>query len=411
MISEILDGARRAGDAVYATSGDPLTEDAVAGVLEAACQEERVECTIVPAPGLRGAISRVLDLDALALPLQAVDAIRPRLNHRRSVVVTQISCRWLASRLQTSLLELYPPDHPVAVVQMGDQGHASAREVPLAELDRLRRFDALTCLYLPPVRPERDRRSLAGLQQIVASLRAPDGCPWDRAQTHESLKGYLIEEAYEVLAALDEGDAGKLREELGDVLWQVVIHAQIASEAGEFEMADVLGEISEKLVRRHPHVFGDAKVGSVEEVVANWETLKQQERDEGRPLLADVPQAMPSLAHTQALLDRAASVGFKWPHLGGALDKLTEELSELSKVEDALQRRDEFGDVLFVLVAVARHLDVDAEEALRLAARKFRERFSAMAELARARGLELAKLSLGEMEVLWEDAKRRPPDE
>ncbi len=410
VVREVMDGARRPGDVIYATAGDPLAEDAVAGVLRAMCEEERVQYTIVPAPGLRGAVSRALYLDAIALPLWMVDVLSPRLDPRRSVIVAQLCRPWLARRLRASLVELYPSDHPLAVVQPDGAGSLSAREVSLAELDRVRRFDALTCLYVPPVRPERDRRSLAGLQQIVARLRAPDGCPWDRAQTHESLKGYLIEEAYEVLAALDEGDPAKLREELGDLLWQVMIHVQIASEDGEFKMADVIGGISEKLVRRHPHVFGDAEVESVEEVVTNWEIIKRQERAEGSPLLDSVPQAMPSLAHTQALLDRAAAVGFDWPHVEGALDKLVEELSELSKAEDAKQRRDEFGDVLFVLVAVARHLGVDAEEALRLTARKFRQRFSAMAELARARGLELSAMSLAEMEAVWEEAKRPPMD-
>jgi tetrapyrrole methylase family protein/MazG family protein len=291
------------------------------------------------------------------------------------------------------------------VVQVGEDDGPSAREVSLARLDRLGRYGALTCLYLPPLSRERDRHSFAGLQQIVARLRAPDGCPWDRAQTHESLKSYVIEEAYEVLAALDEGDPEKLREELGDLLWQIMIHAQIASEAGEFEMGDVLAGISDKLVRRHPHVFGDAQADSVEEVVTNWEVLKQRERDEGGPLLAHVPQAMPALAHTRALLDRAAGVGFEWPDVEGALEKLLEEVSELARVEDETQRREEFGDVLFVLVAVARHMGVNAEEALRLAARKFRRRFSAMEELARSRGLKLAKLSLAEMETLWKEAK------
>jgi tetrapyrrole methylase family protein/MazG family protein len=405
IVDQVLGEARRVDRVVYAAVGDPLTDDGLAGVLHAACQEEGLPCTVAAAPGLRQALCRALDLDAMTLPIRVVDALSPRLDTQRSVFITQVCRRWLASRLRTKLLERYPPEHPVAVVQVGEDDGPSAREVPLERLDRARRYSALTCLYLPPLSRERDRRSFAGLQQIVARLRAPDGCPWDREQTHESLKSYVIEEAYEVLAALDEGDLEKLREELGDLLWQVMIHVQIASEAGEFEMGDVLAGIGDKLVRRHPHVFGDAHVDSAEEVVSNWEVLKQRERDKDHPLLSSVPQAMPALAHTRALLDRAAGVGFEWPDVAGALDKLVEEVSELAQVEDAAQRRDEFGDVLFVLVAVARHLDVNAEEALRLAARKFRRRFSAMENLARSRGLELAKLSLAEMELLWKEVK------
>ena len=261
------------------------------------------------------------------------------------------------------------------------------------------------CLYLPALAPERNFRTFGGLEAIVHRLRAPNGCPWDRAQTHESLRRFLLEEAYETLAALDEGDPGKLREELGDLLLQVLLHTEIASESGEFRLADVVESIGRKLVRRHPHVFGDVRVETPEEVVDNWEAIKRDERAGGRPLLADVPAAMPALAYSQALQSRASTVGFQWPDVERVLEKLVEELEELSKVEDAAARRDEMGDVLFVLTSVARSLGVDAEEALRLAARKFRERFTRMEALAQERGRDLAQLSLSEMEALWQEAK------
>jgi len=282
------------------------------------------------------------------------------------------------------------------------------RETSLAALAEAAPPDEPACLYLPAVAPERNFRTFGGLEAIVHRLRAPGGCPWDRAQTHESLKRFLLEEAYETLAALDEGDPAKLREELGDLLLQVLLHTEIAGESGEFRLGDVVENIGRKLIRRHPHVFGDVHVETPEQVVDNWEAIKRDERDEragGRPLLGSVPAAMPALAHSQALQSRASTVGFQWPDIERVLEKLVEELDELSKVEDAAARRDEMGDVLFVLTSVARHLGVDAEEALRLAARKFRGRFTRMEALAQERGRDLMQLSLSEMEALWQEAK------
>ena len=248
-------------------------------------------------------------------------------------------------------------------------------------------------------------RTFRGLWSIVRRLRGPGGCPWDRAQTHATLKTFLLEEAYEALQALDEGDPAKLREELGDLLMQVLLHSQIASEAGEFELADVFESIGTKLVRRHPHVFGDAQAETPEEVVVNWEAIKREERGDGRSLLADVPIALPALAQARALQDKAASVGFEWRELDQVIDKLHEEVAELAREEDPQRRLEEFGDVLFVLTAAARRLRVDPEEALRLAASRFRRRFTALEAMARDLKRELTELSLEEMLALWEQAK------
>jgi tetrapyrrole methylase family protein/MazG family protein len=309
----------------------------------------------------------------------------------------------LLPALRDALLELYPADHAVVIVSTAPPPRR--REAALADLAAVAPPDGPACLYLPALPPERNFRTFGGLESIVHRLRAPDGCPWDRAQTHESLKPFLLEEAYETLTALDEGDRGKLREELGDLLLQVLLHTEIATESGEFRLADVVEGIGRKLVRRHPHVFGDVEVETPEEVVSNWEAIKRDERGDGRPLLADVPPTLPALALSQALQNRASGVGFQWPDVERVLEKLVEELEELSKVEDADQRRDEMGDVLFVLTSVARRLGVDAEESLRLAARRFRDRFTRMEALTRERGRELTALSLGEMLALWQEAK------
>ncbi len=251
---------------------------------------------------------------------------------------------------------------------------------------------------------EIDLHTFDGLREIVRRLRAPDGCPWDRAQTHESLRRYLLEETYETLDALDAGEAVKLREELGDVLLQILLHSQIASESGEFTIDDVIAGIATKLVRRHPHVFGEAKVDTPEEVVLKWEAIKIQERG-GESLLKDVPQTLPALAYSQALQERAVAAGFEWPQIADVLDKLTEEAGELTEADTPAQKREEMGDILFVLVSLARKLGLDAEESLRLASRRFRTRFERLLSIAAERGLRLEDLPIDALESLWRETK------
>jgi len=246
-----------------------------------------------------------------------------------------------------------------------------------------------------------------GLERIVARLRAPDGCPWDREQTHASLKRYLLEECYEVLEALDEGDTQKLCEELGDLLLQIALHTQIATEAGEFQMSDVLRSINTKLIRRHPHVFGDVKVADAREVEHNWEAIKREERQEDASLLAGVAKEMPALAYSQAIQGRAAQAGFDWESIEGILQKVAEELEELKGAKSKEEETSEFGDVLLALVNIARWLRIEAEEALRLANRRFYRRFTHMEEACRARGTTFDSLSFDEQNSLWEEAKRQ----
>ncbi len=252
---------------------------------------------------------------------------------------------------------------------------------------------------------DNDLSQFHGLERIVAQLRAPDGCPWDREQTHASLKKYLLEECYEVLEALDEGDTDRLCEELGDLLLQIALHAQIAAEAGEFSMGDVLRGINAKLIHRHPHVFGDVQVADAREVEHNWEALKREERQEEASLLSGVAKDMPALAYSQSIQGRAAQAGFEWESLGGVIEKVDEELAELSVAQNQEEKVGEFGDVLMALVNIARWLQIDAEESLRLANRRFYRRFTQMEELCRQRGVDFRSLSFDEQNGLWEQAK------
>ena len=246
----------------------------------------------------------------------------------------------------------------------------------------------------------------ATLVGIIARLRAPDGCPWDRKQTHASLRENLLEECYEVLEALDEGDSGRLCDELGDLLMQIVLHTQIATEAGEFELGDIVKSINTKLIHRHPHIFGSRKVKDAEEVALNWEVLKQEEREADTSILDSVPKQMPALGYSQEIQRRVAQVGFDWEDVDGVIEKLAEEVSEFKRAGSQEHRAREFGDLLFTLANIARRLEVDLEAALREANKRFYQRFTYMEEVCRQRGINLGELSFDEQNALWEEAKK-----
>jgi tetrapyrrole methylase family protein/MazG family protein len=251
-----------------------------------------------------------------------------------------------------------------------------------------------------------DLSKFEALVKIIARLRSPDGCPWDKQQTHTSLRANLLSECYEVLEALDKGDPAELREELGDLLLQIVLHAQIAKDDNEFEIGDVIRGINTKLIHRHPHIFGSKKVKDAEEVMHNWEELKKEERETGKSMLEGVPKDMPALAYAYEVSRRAVRVGFEWENIEGVLDKINEEVKEIKEAGNQVEKGQEIGDLLFTMVNFARWQGVDPETALREANRKFYRRFAAVEEMARERGRELPSLTLKEWDELWEEAKR-----
>ncbi len=246
----------------------------------------------------------------------------------------------------------------------------------------------------------------ADLRAIVARLRAPDGCPWDREQTHTSLRPYVIEEAFEVVATLDDEDIDSLPEELGDLLFQILLHTQLAEEAGDFTMTDVMRGLADKLVRRHPHVFGDRNIETADEVVRQWEDLKRGERTEEQSALSGVPRAMPALSYAQTLLRRAEKAGFAWPDRRDVIAKVDEELEELANARTKEEAAEEFGDLLLNLANYARYLDIDAEQALREASHKFRLRFEGVETRARAAALDMQGASREELMQLWAAVKQ-----
>lgn len=242
------------------------------------------------------------------------------------------------------------------------------------------------------------------LMRILAYLRSPKGCPWDREQTHKSLRRNLLEECYELLEAIDSGEPEHLAEELGDILLQVAFHTQVSREAGEFQPADVIRGINRKLIQRHPHVFGDDSVADANEVVQRWEEFKGRTKS-GRPLLKGIPRSTPALAYSQLMQDRAAKTGFDWDDVSGVLDKVVEEIQEIKDADTPEERASEFGDLLFSIVNVARWMGIHAEDSLRQTNRRFLERFTAMERLCKERSVDFQALSLDEKEALWEEAK------
>jgi tetrapyrrole methylase family protein / MazG family protein len=314
----------------------------------------------------------------------------------------------LAAGVQQALLSLYPAGHRVQLVHVSEQDDPpQIEELPLGEIHHSSRLANGSCLYLPALGAA---TSFEAFQEIIAHLRAPDGCPWDREQTHQTLRTHLLEETYEVLVALDANSPAEMREEFGDLLLQVVLHAQIAAEYGEFNMAEVLESIHTKLVRRHPHVFGEVEVKDAQGVLRNWERLKAEERQANgkteASLLDGVASALPALLQAEQYQRRAAHVGFDWPSIQGVLDKLEEELQEVHAARDAAERYAEIGDLLFAVVNLARWLKVEPESALRDTNRRFHHRFSYIEQQARLQGRSITDLSLDEMEALWQEAKR-----
>jgi len=407
---EIVRLGQRPQGVVYAVPGHPSVGEATVTHILKLAQQANVPVRIISGLSFIAPVLASLGMDALD-GLQIADATdlarryHPPLNPDVPAIVGQLYSREIASDVKLTLMNQYPDDHPVKLIRAVGTAEERIETLPLYELDHCE-MDHLTTLYIPPLSQP---GAFETFQDTIAHLRAPDGCPWDREQTHASLRRNLLEETYEVLAALDAEDAAALREELGDLLLQIVLHSQIAVEEGEFSMADVIAAIDAKIKRRHPHVFGDVQVAGVEDVFVNWEAIKKAERaetDKSQSALEGVPLSLPALTQAEAYSDRAARVGFDWPNIEGVLDKVAEEVNELRQATDPQTRANEFGDLLFALVNVARWMQIDPEAALRSANARFANRFRQVEAQARAELRDLKGMSLADLDRLWELAKQ-----
>lgn len=307
--------------------------------------------------------------------------------------------------LQKMLQMSYPLDMGIYALPEKHDEKREWIEIRISQLGVIHTH--LQALFIPA---NPNGASLEEFMDVIARLRAPDGCPWDRKQTHASLRQYLLEETYEALETLDGGDLNGLKEELGDLLLQIALHAQIASENGTFTIADVFSGIHNKIVSRHPHVFGDVMVRDEKDVVTNWEKLKEIERAENggeelKGLLDGIPTILPALSQAQVIQERAARVGFDWPEIAPVEAKVMEELQEVKEARSDKEQALELGDLLFAVVNLVRWYNVDAESALRQTNLKFRRRFAYLEERSEAEGKELHKMTLQEMDALWDEAK------
>lgn len=434
MAEFLLQAAREEGEpVVFAVPGNPLVGETVVSNLRESAPGRGVQVRIFTAPGFLDALYPLLGIDP-GEGLFIADSFQfcPRGGGRppfvpprdTGLIIMQVYSRCLASEVKLTLMDYFPDDHPVTVVQSaGVRGSERVCTIPLYELDR-RDPDHLTTIYIPPLpegeaadgdadtrtaRKTTSHYSLDPLVEVMDRLLSPGGCPWDCQQTHQSLKKYLIEETYEVIDALDEGNMHKLCEELGDLLLQVIFHAALAEREREFTLPQVIAGITEKLIRRHPHVFGETRVNGASEVLRNWEAIKQEE-GEWKSLLAGVPRHLPALQMAQKVQAKAALVGFDWPDAGGAAAKVEEEWQEVKTAwsqGDLDGLRQELGDFLFAVVNTCRLLRIDAEETLRAAVDKFMKRFRAMEILAHEEGIKLENLTLSELDALWNEVKAR----
>ncbi len=408
---QILALGKSPAGVTYGVPGHPLVgESTVKRILEMAA-EEALNVRLVEGLSFVGPTLSALQIDALD-GLQIHDALtlaachHPPLNPDYPVLLGQLYSEVLAADVKLVLMNQDPDDHPVTLVHAAGCADQQVTSMPLYAIDRRSETGGLhhlTTLYVPPLPGV---TSFEGFQETIARLRAPDGCPWDREQTHQSLRRNLLEETYEVIAAIDDEDLPSLQEELGDLLLQITLQTQIATEDGDFKMKDVIDGIDAKLKRRHPHVWGDRVVDGATEVSQRWEQLKKAERGAEHSALEGVPQVMPALQQADTYSHRAARVGFDWRSADGVADKVHEEIAEIEEATTQEEREAELGDLLFAVVNWARWLGVEAETALRKANARFARRFYAMERLVGEQGIDMSDLPMDVLEELWQEAKR-----
>lgn len=420
--SALLRSAREmaGGTLVYAVPGHPMVAERTVQLLRKRAPQQGVELRLLGGESFLDQAFVRLGFDPIE-GFQLLDAagltreqIRPRLH----TVIGQVYDAFTASDVKLSLMNVYPDDYPIVVGQaLGIPGEERIVTIPLHDLDRLDHYGNHTLVYIKADPDDRlRRRSFERLHEIVAILRSPNGCPWDREQTHQSIRKNFIEETYEAIEALDNDDPDSMKEEFGDVILQVLLHSQMEEEAGAFDVFDVLAELNDKLIYRHPHVFGGENAQDAEEALKNWEQMKAEEkRRKGAPertsVLDGIPKDLPALPRAYKLQKKAAGVGFDWPDLNGVLAKIGEELEELRNAaarETAERSAEELGDLLFAVVNAARFLKADPEEALARTNRKFASRFRYIEEKLRISGRTFDQTDLLEMEEWWQEAKKVP---
>ncbi|MDZ4993524.1 nucleoside triphosphate pyrophosphohydrolase [Clostridium perfringens] len=398
-------------DLIYAVPGHPLVAERSVINLIDLCKENNIQYEVLPAVSFVDAMMEALQVDPIegVKIIDAFDMKNQILDKRVGTIITQVYNNFIASEVKLRLLEGYEDNTEIIFVRAaGVKGLESIRKIPLYELDWQEDIDYLTSIYIP--KDLDNKKDFQDLLDIIETLRNPGGCPWDREQTHESLKSALIEECYEVIDAIENEDEDALIEELGDVLLQVVFHASIGKEDGYFDIMDVIEAISDKMINRHPHVFGNEEADNSEQVVANWDEIKKEEKgiETLTEEMKNIAKALPATTRAYKVQKKAKKVGFDWDDINCAMDKVKEELNEIKDVyncEDKSIIEGEVGDLLFACINVARFLEVDGELALDKTIKKFINRFSYIENEAIKNNKSLKDMTLEEMDKLWEEAK------
>lgn len=430
--------ATHKGDVVYAVPGSPLVAEKTVVLLREQAKAQQLQLVIKPSMSFLDLAYVDLGIDPIAglriIDAQDFGAIADAGQY--PLMITQVYSQLVASDLKIALMENLADDYEIYFLRNMGLSDAECRPVQLFELDRQPQIDHLTSVYVPPLGDEEmpsaimafgedkdadaeaaedmvattsfDDVDIQPLVDVMRTLREPGGCPWDQEQTHASIRSNMIEEVYEYLEAVDADDTEGMREELGDMLMQIVFHARMAEEADRFDLQDVIDEVVDKLIRRHPHVFGETKVQGSDEVLVNWEAIKKTEKTERKHVLDGVTQGLPALLRAYKLQSKAAKVGFDWPDVSGVWDKVQEELGELQEAlasGDKLAAEKELGDVLFAIVNYARHHKIEPEVALNGTNNRFAKRFGHVEACVEASGKNWQDFSLSELDKFWDEAK------
>lgn len=446
--------AAKEKDVVYAVPGSPLVAEKTVVFMRDAAKEAGIELVIKPAMSFLDLAYVELGIDPIS-GLRIIDALDEDAVVEAGsypLMITQVYSRILASDLKIMLMEPLPDDYEIYFLRNLGLPDAECRPIPLYELDRQENIDHLTSVYIPPI-PEPSKGiiffgedeedednevqvmsgdefeddfddlaegeeytdSLADVEiqplvDVMRILREPGGCPWDREQDHKSIRSNFVEEVYEFLEAVDNGDTQGMCEELGDVLMQVVFHARMAEEAGKFDMQDVIDGVVDKLIRRHPHVFGETTVKDSAEVLVNWDAIKKEEKQERKHVLDGVAQGLPALLRAYTLQRKAAKVGFDWDNANDVWSKVEEELGELKEAlaaNDKENAEKELGDLLFAITNYARHKDIEPEVALTGTNDRFMSRFNHVENKVEASGKTWQEFTLAELDCFWDEAKHQ----
>ena len=437
VVTRVLTAAHK-GDVVYAVPGSPLVAEKTVVLLREQAKAQNLELAIKPSMSFLDLAYVALGIDPIAglriIDAQDFGAIADAGQY--PLMITQVYSQLVASDLKIALMENLPDEYELYFLRNMGLEDEECRPVKLFELDRQPKIDHLTSVYIPPMGEDEnmpcgimafgedeeeeavenmvdtasfDDVDIQPLVDVMRTLREPGGCPWDREQTHASIRSNMIEEVYEYLEAVDAEDTEGMREELGDILMQIVFHARMAEEAGRFDLQDVIDEVVDKLIRRHPHVFGETKVTGSDEVLVNWEAIKKTEKTERKHVLDGVTQGLPALLRAYKLQSKAAKVGFDWPDVKGVWDKVQEELVELQEAlasGDRAAAENELGDVLFALVNYARHQKIEPEVALNGTNNRFAKRFAHVESCVEESGKAWQDFSLDELDQFWDEAKR-----